>query len=114
MSKKENGTDTALRANRGTASPALAKAVALHLEGKRKEAQSKLAQVAQESRRLVLLSPRDGVVIGLPSPEDVGKTVLVKGHADAATAQTTAVATTAQPDAPAVTPAQAPPPSQAP
>jgi chemotaxis protein MotB len=43
-------------------------------------------------------------------PEDVGKTVLVKGHAETAAA----VATTAQPDAPAVTPAQAPPPSQAP
>jgi putative peptide zinc metalloprotease protein len=43
-------------------------------EGERKKAQSKLAQVNQESRRLVLLSPRDGVVIGLPSPEDVGKT----------------------------------------
>ena len=42
MSKKENGTDTALRANRGAASPALAKAVALHLEGKRKEALKEL------------------------------------------------------------------------
>src|ERR1700679_4152196 len=38
MSKKDIATDTALRANRGTASPSLAKAVALHLEGKRKEA----------------------------------------------------------------------------
>jgi hypothetical protein len=47
-------------------------------------------------------------------PEDVGKTVLVKGHAETAAAQTTAVATTAQSDAPAVAPAQAPPPSQAP
>src|ERR1700688_523458 len=38
MSKKDNGTDTALRTNRSVASPSLAKAVALHLEGKRKEA----------------------------------------------------------------------------
>jgi putative peptide zinc metalloprotease protein len=43
-------------------------------EGDRKKAQSKLAQVDQESKRLMLLSPRDGVVLGLPSPEDVGKT----------------------------------------
>jgi len=43
-------------------------------EGDFKKAQSKLAQVNEESKRLVLVSPRDGVVLGLPSPEDVGKT----------------------------------------
>jgi len=43
-------------------------------------------------------------------PEDVGKTVLVKGHVQTGAVQTGAV----QPDAPAVTPAQEPPSSQAP
>jgi len=48
-------------------------------------------------------------------PEDVGKTVLVKGHAETGAVQTGAVQTGAeQPDAPAVTPAQEPPSSQAP
>ena len=42
-------------------------------------------------------------------PEDVGKTVLAKSHAEAA-----AAATASQPDAPAVTPAQEPPLSPAP
>ena len=48
------------------------------------------------------------------APEDVGKTVLVKDHAQTAAAATAAVETAAQPAAPAVTPAQEPPPSQAP
>jgi chemotaxis protein MotB len=43
-------------------------------------------------------------------PEDVGKTVLVKGHAETGAVQAGAV----QPDPPAVTPAQEPPSSQAP
>ena len=44
MSKKDNGTDTALRAEpgRGIASGRWLKAVALHLEGKRKEALKEL------------------------------------------------------------------------
>jgi putative peptide zinc metalloprotease protein len=43
-------------------------------EGDRKKAQNKLTQVDEESRQLVLVAPRDGVVIGLPSIEEVGKT----------------------------------------
>src|ERR1700692_1925010 len=38
MSGRKNGSDSALRATGKAASPALAKSVSLHLEGKRKEA----------------------------------------------------------------------------
>ena len=38
MSVRKNGSDTALRANGKAVSPALARSVSLHLEGKRKEA----------------------------------------------------------------------------
>jgi chemotaxis protein MotB len=48
------------------------------------------------------------------APEDVGKTVLVKDHAATSAAQAGAAASAVQPEASAVTPAQAPPPSPAP
>ncbi len=43
-------------------------------EADRAQATAKLKQVDQEAERLVLRSPRDGVVIGLPNVEEVGKT----------------------------------------
>src|SRR5277367_644849 len=42
MTAKKNGTDTAIKANGKAVSPALARSVALHLEGKRKEALKEL------------------------------------------------------------------------
>ena len=47
-------------------------------------------------------------------PEDIGKTVLAKGHAETGAVQTAAVETAAQPDTSAANAAPEPPPSQAP
>jgi chemotaxis protein MotB len=47
-------------------------------------------------------------------PEDIGKTVLVKGHAETGAVQTAAAEPAAQPDASAVATAPEPPPGQAP
>lgn len=46
------------------------------IEGERNSARSKLDQVNEEAKALVLRAPRDGVVIGLPLAEEIGKTWL--------------------------------------
>jgi putative peptide zinc metalloprotease protein len=49
--------------------PQLVKSIA-----ERETARSRLKQVNEEAQRLVLRSPRDGVVIGLPAVDELGKT----------------------------------------
>jgi putative peptide zinc metalloprotease protein len=45
-------------------------------EAERNTARTKLEQAKKEAEGLILRAPRDGVVIGLPHPEDIGKTYL--------------------------------------
>ena len=65
MSGRKNGTDTALRTNGKAVSPALAKSVSLHLEGKRKEALRELNNAIERAR----FNAEQCVLAGKPSPK---------------------------------------------
>ena len=71
MSGRKNGVDSAMRATGKAVSPALAKSVSLHLEGKRKEALRELnnARIAQSEFRYSG-GGSDRLLPGLERPEE--------------------------------------------